>query len=252
MKMNYIKELNAFKEWMSFHEIPPNVVLLWHTLMVLNNNARWMATFNAPNSIIRNLSGLSSQRISESRKVLMENELIRFEPGVKGKAASYQMKSLVAYFENLSPASRGQFEVQHEEPNPVPFGNETRDIHKEKEIDKKNREEGRGKEQNAYTVYEQNFGIIKPIVRESFLAWCDDLGDAIVIEAIKLAAQKGGRTYSYLEAILKEWAQAGVTTLEQATNYQLQKKGSRSTQFFVTNKSKNRAVLDEIRRGMQS
>ena len=128
------------------------------------------------------------------------------------------------------------------------FGNERRDIHKEKEIDKQNRREGRGKEQNAYTVYEQNFGIIKPIVRESFLAWCDDLGDAIVIEAIKLAVQKGGRTYSYLEAILKEWVQAGVTTLEQATNYQLQKKGSRSTQFFVTNKSKNRAVLDEIRK----
>ena len=93
MKMNYIKELNAFKEWMAFHEMPPNAVLLWHTLMVLNNTARWMAKFNAPNSIIGNLSGLSSQRISESRKVLMENELIRYEPGVKGKAASYQIKS---------------------------------------------------------------------------------------------------------------------------------------------------------------
>lgn len=248
--MNYIKELNAFKEWMSFHEIPPNAVLLWHTLMVLNNTTRWMATFNAPNSIIGNLSGLSSQRISESRKVLMENELIRYEPGVKGKAASYQIKSLVSYFENLSPASHGQLEVQDEDLNPVPFGNETRDIHKEKEIAKQKR--GGRMAENAYTVYEQNFGIIKPIVSESFLAWCDDLGDAIVIEAIKLAAQKGGRTYSYLEAILKEWVQAGVTTLEQAKSYQLQSKGSRSTQFFVTNKSKNRAVLDEIRRGMQS
>lgn len=247
--MNYIKELNAFKEWMSFHEMPPNAVLLWHTLMVLNNTTRWMRTFNAPNSIIGNLSGLSSQRISESRKVLMENELICYEPGVKGKAASYQIKSLVSYFENLSPASGGQLKVRHEEPNLEPFGNETRDIHKEKEIDKRNRG---GKAENAYTVYEQNFGIIKPIVSESFLAWCDDLGDAIVIEAINLAVQKGGRTYSYLEAILKEWVQAGVTTLEQAKSYQLQKKGSRSTQFFVTNKSKNRAVLDEIRRGMQS
>ncbi|MDL4839498.1 DnaD domain-containing protein [Aquibacillus rhizosphaerae] len=134
----------------------------------------------------------------------------------------------------------------------MPFGNETRDIHKEKEIEKQNRGGGRGKAQNAYTVYEQNFGIIKPIVRESFLAWCHDLGDELVIEGIQLAVQKGGRTYSYLEAILKEWVQAGVTTLEQVTNYEKQKKRSQSTRFFVKNKSKNRAMLDEIRREMQS
>lgn len=194
--MNYIKELNAFKEWMSFHEMPPNAVLLWHTLMVLNNTARWMETFNAPNSIIGNLSGLSCQRIAESRKVLMENDLISYQPGVKGKAATYQIRSLVSYFEDLSPASSGQMEVPNPEQNPEPFGNETRDIYKERERDKQDR--GGGKAQNAYTVYEQNFGIIKPIVRESLLAWCDDLGDAIVIEAIKLAARKGGRTYSYL------------------------------------------------------
>ncbi|MDL4839497.1 hypothetical protein [Aquibacillus rhizosphaerae] len=97
MKVNYIKELTAFKEWMSFHEISPNAALLWHTLMVLNNTARWMETFNAPNSIIENLSGLSSQRI-ESRKILMENELISYVPGEKGKAATYQMKSLVSLF----------------------------------------------------------------------------------------------------------------------------------------------------------
>lgn len=173
---------------MSFHEIPPNAVLLWHTLMVLNNTARWMKKFNAPNSIIGNLSGLSSQRIAESRKVLVENELIHYEPGVKGKAASYQIKSLVSYFDNLSHASGGQLEIRNSEPNPGPFGNKTRDIHKEKDIAKQNR--GGGKEQNAYTVYEHNFGMIKPIVRESLLAWCDDLGDAMVIEAIQLAVKK--------------------------------------------------------------
>ncbi|GGM43288.1 hypothetical protein GCM10011351_31560 [Paraliobacillus quinghaiensis] len=252
MKLNYLKELNAFKEWMAFHEMPPNAVLLWHTLMMLNNTARWKPTFNAPNTIIRNLSGLTSQRIIESRKILMENELIHYEPGVKNKAAMYQMKSLVFYFEKLAQTSREQWELRNKVPNPVQFGYQPRDILKVKEKDKQNRGEGRANEQNAYTVYEQNFGIIKPIVRESFLAWCDDLGDEIVIEAIKLAAEKGGRTYSYLEAILKEWQQAGITTLEQAENYQLQKNKSQSTQFFVTNKSKNRAVLDEIRRELKS
>ncbi|WP_182199341.1 DnaD domain-containing protein [Paraliobacillus salinarum] len=259
--MNYIKELNAFKEWMFFHEISPNAVLLWHTLMVLNNTARWMEKFNVSNSIIGNISGLSSQRIAEARKVLVENELIHYEPGVKGKAASYRMKSLVSYFDNLSQASDRQGDLRKSESKPVTtsapkpeskpdlFRNETRDIYKEKERTKQKRG---GEEPNAYTVYEHNFGVIKPIVRESFLAWCDDLGDAMVIEAIQLAVKKGGRTYSYLEAILKEWTQAGITTLEQARNYQRQKKRSRSTPFLVKDKSKNREVLDKIRKEMQS
>nr|WP_255639732.1 DnaD domain protein [Aquibacillus saliphilus] len=172
------------------------------------------------------------------------------------------MKSLVSYFAQLSPAAPGSIEVpihdsfqgQYQDsfqgPSPVPFRNKTRDIYKEKEIDKQNR--GGRKTPNAYTVYQQNFGILKPIVQESFLAWCRDLGDELVIEGITLAVQKGGRTYSYLEFILKEWVQAGVTTLEQAKNYEAQKKRSQSTRFLVQHKSKNKAVLDEFRREMQS
>ncbi|MCT2534787.1 DnaD domain protein [Aquibacillus koreensis] len=272
--MNYLKELNAFKEWTRFHSLPVCAVALWHTLMLLNNAVRWRRSFNVPNTTIEQLSGLNPQRLSEARKILAAHNLISYQPGTKGKAPIYQMMSLVAYFDGLS-ASTDQSITQSEEPHeaihapmteesqdtfqepmpevyPEPSRNNSRDIHKGKEKDKQKENRGRGDALNAYTVYEQNFGILKPIVQELFLSWCDDLGDALMIEAIKLAAQKGGRSFSYIESILKEWTQAGVKTLEQARNYEQQKKHHQPNVYLMQKKSKNKAIFDKLRKDAQA
>lgn len=86
MIMNYIKELNAFKDWVQVNELSASATLLWHTLMIINNTTGWKNQFNAPNALVGNLSGLSVQRINEARKQLMEQQLITCENGKKGKA----------------------------------------------------------------------------------------------------------------------------------------------------------------------
>ncbi|MDC3418068.1 DnaD domain-containing protein [Aquibacillus salsiterrae] len=253
--MNYIREVNAFKDWMSLHELPACAALLWHTLMMVNNVARWEKFFNAPNRLIENLSGLSVQRISEARKVLVDHGLISYQAGVKGKAPIYQMLSLVSYYDQVSPAEVEQTGViteqspeQLPEPFQEPFRSNRRNIHKQNETNP-NQNRGGGKEPSAFSVYEQNFGILKPILQESLQAWCHDLGDEIVVAAMKQAVKKGGRTYSYVEAILKEWVQANITTLEQAKNYEQQKHKQPAASFFVQQrKSNNKALLDDLRR----
>lgn len=73
--------------------------------------------------------------------------------------------------------------------------------------------------ENPFKIYEENFGILRPILQESFIAWCEDLGDDVVIAGMKLAAQRGGQTFSYVEAIWRDWAQAGIKNVEDARNY---------------------------------
>lgn len=77
--------------------------------------------------------------------------------------------------------------------------------------------------ENPFTVYEQNFGILKPILVDSFISWCEELGDEIVIAAMKLTAQKGGRTFGYIEQILKEWADAGLKDIDEVRAYEQEK-----------------------------
>src|SRR5690606_30962482 len=41
--------------------------------------------------------------------------------------------------------------------------------------------------QDAIIFYQNNFGIIRPAISENILAWIDDLGDEMVIEAMRRA-----------------------------------------------------------------
>lgn len=46
--MNYIKQLNMLKQYLEHHELPSVAILLWHTLMLINNRTGWKKSFNAP------------------------------------------------------------------------------------------------------------------------------------------------------------------------------------------------------------
>lgn len=61
--MNYITEMNAFREWMLVHHLPASTVALWYTLLSINSMARWKTAFNAPNQVTQQLAGLSKSGI---------------------------------------------------------------------------------------------------------------------------------------------------------------------------------------------
>lgn len=67
IQMNYIKELNAFREWLLVHEFPGSAVSLWHTLMSINNAARWKSRFNAPTYEILSLVQNTDTSVNQPR-----------------------------------------------------------------------------------------------------------------------------------------------------------------------------------------
>lgn len=89
--MNYIKELNAFKNWLLLNEIPTSAIVLWHTLMTINNATHWKREFNAPNSVVRKLSGLSKQGLLNARGHLIDHGRIHCKKGKRGQAPIYEM-----------------------------------------------------------------------------------------------------------------------------------------------------------------
>lgn len=93
--MNYLKELNAFREWLSINPLPTSAIALWYTLMSINNLARWQQSFNAPTTLVQQLTGLSKQGILDARNRLIKHELIDCQKGRKGQAPIYQMNSLI-------------------------------------------------------------------------------------------------------------------------------------------------------------
>ena len=68
---------------------------------------------------------------------------------------------------------------------------------------------------NPFDFYQQHFGVMNPTVMQSVDYWIEDIGEELVIEAMRRAAldQKG---YRYSEGIMRNWAKQNIKTLQDA------------------------------------
>ncbi|WP_404452562.1 DnaD domain protein [Virgibacillus necropolis] len=246
--MNYIKELNAFKNWLLINDLPTGAISLWHTLMAVNNAAGWKERFNAPNSTVGQLTGLSKQGILDARKILMEEGLIQVENGKKGKAPVYKM---ISFFPNAEP-SLDRSADQLVDASLCQSADQSLTIPKkkvkEKEIEEEEGEEARVKK--VVTIYEENIGELSPLVKCEFLEWCEKLGEDVMLEAIKIMVKNNGRTFRYLEKILQEWCTANICSVEDVQAYETQKSASRGDNTVPFRKKPSpsgMSIFDELR-----
>lgn len=81
--------------------------------------------------------------------------------------------------------------------------------------------EGRGEQkepsdfQRLINLYQENFGIVKPILYDNLKADINDYGLELIVEAVKRSTKKQ-KDYAYAQGILKSWNRSGIKTLEQA------------------------------------
>ena len=68
---------------------------------------------------------------------------------------------------------------------------------------------------NVVDVFNQNIHPITPLELEKLTDWLRDLPEELVIEAIKEAVNNGVRKMSYIEAILNNWKNDGITTIDE-------------------------------------
>ncbi len=116
MKMNYIKEINAFYDHQEREPLSGSAVALWYALMHMNNKTRWKNTFTAPGSALRNKAGLSATSFKQARAELEELKYIDVESRGKGRAPIYTMHSLVIEMERDEEVSlNAETDFQHRE-----------------------------------------------------------------------------------------------------------------------------------------
>ncbi|WP_217587487.1 DnaD domain-containing protein [Lentibacillus saliphilus] len=247
--MNYIKELNAFRDWLLLTDVSTSAIALWHALMMINNSAGWKCRFNAPNSVVQQLTGLSKQGVANARAQLLEHEMIKYEKGKRGKAPVYQMVSLV-HSVDLS-VDRSLYQSSDHLDDQFNDQSNTDQLTVLKQKYKQKRRRRPRADDHLLTVYEQHFGSVGPFVEEALEAWCADFSEEVVIAAMKLAVKYGGRTLSYIEQILKEWAKQGLATIDDVTAYEAAKQTKRHNTIPFRERARQggNALFDELRQG---
>lgn len=72
---------------------------------------------------------------------------------------------------------------------------------------------------NPFSFYQENFGVISPFISDSIQNWIDDLGEEVVIEAMKRAL-KQQKKWNYAEGILQDWVRNNVRSLTDIEAYE--------------------------------
>ncbi|WP_163969658.1 DnaD domain-containing protein [Oceanobacillus halotolerans] len=69
---------------------------------------------------------------------------------------------------------------------------------------------------DAFVFYQENFGLTSPYVSDAIQNWVHDIGDALVVEAMKRALERNKMNWNYVKGILQDWARKGITSVDEA------------------------------------
>ena len=91
---------------------------------------------------------------------------------------------------------------------------------------------------DVLNFYENHFGMLSDYIRQSILKWCNDLNPDLVKRALEIAVEENVLKFRYANAILVDWANKGIDTLEKAlaeNNRRQQPKQYNKPRGFVEN-----------------
>ncbi|MFA1820146.1 DnaD domain-containing protein [Virgibacillus oceani] len=224
--MNYIKEINAFYDQVERNPLSASAVTLWHTLMHINNKARWVETFTVAAPVIRMKSGLKESSFKRARTELKEKGYIDFQSRSRNQAPVYRMVRLSGE-EEVSVASRN---LSNEAGDKVGAGRLTNQVEDEgmdhladrdagaliKRKENKKKQDKTVAADSTIVFFEENFGLASPYVSRELLHWVNNMGEQLVLHAMKRALDRGKTSWGYVRAILENWEKKGIRSVEEA------------------------------------
>jgi hypothetical protein len=95
--MNYIREINAFYDWLETNTISDSAISLWHALMHINNKTGWKNEFTVALSVLESKTGLKKDALIRARKTLQKTNRISFKSRTGMQSAVYKIMPLELY-----------------------------------------------------------------------------------------------------------------------------------------------------------
>lgn len=108
---------------------------------------------------------------------------------------------------------------------------------------------------DAIRFYQENIGMTSAYIAGDISSWISDMGDPLVLDALKRAVEQGKSTWRYAKGILKAWKIKSITTVEQVAAddnaFRNRKKGEQIAgrgevvpDWFMERKAKRAVAID--------
>ncbi|WP_067726915.1 DnaD domain-containing protein [Oceanobacillus damuensis] len=210
--MNYIKQVNAFYNHLETKPLSASAANLWHVLMHVNNRTGWRKEFTAAMSLLCYKANLTvSTTFKRARRELQEKGYIRVKSRVGNRAASYHIVSLDRM---VSEEIDEVFEMDNSEESSAVYCvnhnlNHNNDHYVSQNADPLFKQNNTINAPDAIQFFQENFGVVTPYVAEDIIHWINDLGESLVLYALKRALELRRTNWGYVKAILDAWRKKG-------------------------------------------
>ena len=92
--MNYIREMNAFMDWLETNPLEPITQTLWFHLMAIANKCNWPEWFTVANLTLQAKVGIDKKTLAKHRLKLEQKNRIEYKTGTKKQAGKYRLLAL--------------------------------------------------------------------------------------------------------------------------------------------------------------
>lgn len=252
--MNYLKQVLALNQLQLRDPLSKGQYMLFHALLNVNNDCGWIEWFEVASIRLELFSQMSREGVQKARKELIERGLIEFKSNGT-RAGSYRLKKLYEDSTQTSTQLSTQDSTQDStqistqtnaeiEPLSTPLTTRiekntqmsTQDSTPLNKLNKSKLNKSKVNSCSSYTeqnteqpvdnndnkttenvfeFYQKNFGILSSFVQEDILYWIRDIGDGLVLEALKRALEQN-KEYGYAKKIMQSWVRKGIDSLEKA------------------------------------
>ncbi len=103
--MNYLREINAFVDWLETNPLDAITQALWFHLMAINNKCNWPEWFAVANLTLQARLGVDKKTVIKHRNILIQKKLIEYKNQSK-TAGRYKMLSVSARMGGINPPPR--------------------------------------------------------------------------------------------------------------------------------------------------
>ena len=225
--MNLIEAFNAFDSWTRLNTLSANQRSLYIAILQLWNAAGRPEYSSIPEQKLTELSGLSKKTFYNVRNQLEEFGLIGVvKSKSKNIAPKYTLNDIsVKNDDNFTPISTPNITpilTPKVTPNLAPYT--------EKRIEEESKEENDVVNDDSvfFDALQKNLGrgVTYP---ESQLArvWRKDTSDEMIIKAVSIAVINRKTNFKYIDTIIKNWLNSGITTLPELQEHEEKREKSR-------------------------
>ncbi|UJL45769.1 DnaD domain protein [Virgibacillus sp. NKC19-16] len=224
--MNYIKELNAFHNQQETNPLSATAANLWHVLMHVNNRAGWLETFTLAVSVLCVKASLTESTFNRARAELRDKGYIRFHSRGGKQAARYEMIALI--LDGETSGFRGHVDDSVSDTEAAACGIEESTINNVSgsrsgtsdcsadPLSKRSKRKQSHTTTDVIAFYQENFGLISPYVADELINWVNDLGEPLILDAMKRVLGRGRANWGYVKGTLQAWGKKDITTVEEA------------------------------------